>query len=211
LFDPPFFNVAGMPEQERVSTWHLWDLLDDLNAFSADFEAGVRLLEHCRSLHFTALENDSTDERLKFRWLFIPARDAALSLYHFGWVLTTSIPQALGRCPTVRGKLDPDAVKAIRREFQDRFPDYHSLRHAIGHAAELTQSRDSINKNAAKGGSNGSGFMRCNMRDNRLIYTINGKEVSVAISRTNADALWDFTRRTIAEFTATVPSAPAGA
>jgi len=119
LEDPPDLGIDQLPEAEQYEAGHLWDLLDDLRSFAIEFEGAVRLLDYCE----TMLRATNAEENLDEHWLWshgrhIPARDAALTVYQFGWTLITSIPETLRRCPTISTLADHPALRAVRREFK---------------------------------------------------------------------------------------------
>lgn len=202
IYPPPRLDTRALPKAEELEALHLWDLLDDLAQFSSDFECALDLFDIAERKLMQSLERDDDWGQAIHaqRWPFVPARDAAVTLYQFGWTLTVSIPDALRRCPTVTAKVDHDALRSARRNFEDSFKTHHLLRHAVGHSAELSQTRDAMNRHAAKDRHGFSGFMRGNLFNRSLTYSIDGKTASVPITRDTLDALLAITTKTFAGF-----------
>jgi hypothetical protein len=200
IYPPPGFDTKGLSEAEELEALHLWDLLDVLAQFTLDFEAALDLLDVAESMQSESLQRRSGWGPAI--WPFVPARDAAVTLFQFGWVLDTSITDALRRCPTFRAKVDHEKLKAVRREFDAAFPTHVSLRHAVGHAAQLNQTRENIQRHAAPSKHFGAGraFMRGNLMNRTLIYSNNGVEASVAITRETLATLERFTTETFEAF-----------
>lgn len=67
---------------------------------------------------------------------FIAARDAALNLYHYKCSLA-AIKQLLPDCPTLKGHVDPKAIREALKRFKQAFPHTDNVRHAVAHAGEL--------------------------------------------------------------------------
>jgi hypothetical protein len=158
LGDPPDLGINQLPEPENYEAGHLWNLLDELRYYTIKFEAAVGILDFCATKVRGVKARDDRDEY----WLWsygrhVPAYDAALTVYHFGCTLLTSIPSALHRCPTIRALADQAALKAVRREFQERMPNYALLRHAVGHHAEMQETPKKKQANAARNRMSGHG------------------------------------------------------
>lgn len=203
IHPPPVFDTRSLSEPEEYEAGHLWDLLDELAQFTLDFEAALDLLDVAERMHRDVFAGDPEwgPATQAGRWPFVPARDAAVSLYQFGWTLTTSIPDALRRCPTLMAKLDTTALREIRRQFQDAFSTHHLLRHAVGHSAELAQTREHIAKNAATSKQFGGRlFQRGKLLNRTLSYTIKGTEASVAITRETLAVMKRLTTETFDAF-----------
>lgn len=206
MISPPRrFNTQGFEPEEEHEALHLWDLLDELAQFALDFECAVDLLEQAERMLHRSLEPDAQwavavhVQRLPY----VPARDAALTLYQFGRTLIHSIPDALRRCPTLSQKVDHAALREVRRRFEESFKTHELLRHAIGHAAEIFQTRKDIERHAAPTRMfGGRAFLRGNLLNRALTYTINGKEASVAITRSSVDALEKLSEGTYDAFAA---------
>jgi hypothetical protein len=203
IHPPPPIDTRGLSEQESYEAAHLWDLLDELAQFSLDFEAALDLLDVAEHKLKESLKVDlEWGEAIHAqRWPFVPARDAAVTLYQFGWTVSVSIPDALRRCPTLTAKVDHPKLKAARRTFGDNFKTHHLLRHAVGHAAEIFQTHEDVQRHAAVSKRvNSRAFMRGNLFDRTLVYTIEGKEVSVAITRETLAKLERLTTETFEGF-----------
>lgn len=198
LDDPPDLGINELPKPESYEAGHLWDLLDDLRTYTIEFEAAVRIFEYCT----TALRATNADVDLDEYWLWshgrhIPARDAALTVYHFGCTILTSIPSALRRCPTISALADHSKLRAVRREFKETMKNYTLLRHAVGHRAEMIETPEKKQANAA---TNPIGRQReihlGNLDGQSLIFTIDGHWTTLPITMETQRMLADFTLST---------------
>ena len=194
--------MRRLPEAEAYEASHLWDLLDELRSFTIDFEAAVRILDFCLASERETIGEDQADEH----WLWvhgrmIPARDAAMTIYQFGRTLTNSIPNTLRRCPTITALTDQEALKAVRRDYQERFGNYTLLRHAVSHRAELRETTEKKQSNAAIDRSSGHPeIIWGNFDFGAFVFTIKGQRLSLPISMETHSALVSFMLRTFAAF-----------
>jgi hypothetical protein len=220
IFPPPTFDTRELAKAEELEAWHLWDLLDELAKFTLDFEAALDLLDVAERMLAESMKHDEDwgPSIHAGRRPSVAARDAAVTLYQFGWTLTVSIPDALRRCPTFMAKIDASKLREVRRKFEEGFRTHHLLRHAVGHAAELFQTREDIERHAAVGRHLGGGrfYQRGNLLYRTLSYTIDGKEASVAITRDTLATLERLTTETfegfaVVSFPNVDPAFPSGA
>jgi hypothetical protein len=209
LPDPPELDIRKLPEPEIYEAGHLLRLLDDLRSYTIEFEGAVRILDLC----MTTLKTTYADTDLDEYWLWshgrhIPARDAALTVYHYGCTLMTSIPSALRRCPTISALGDHQALRAVRREFQERMENYTLLRHAVSHRAEM---RETIERQQSHAAPNLTGGQReivwGKLEGHSLVFTIDGKWARLPVTMSTHRLLADFTVRTFAALPQTVVAA----
>lgn len=202
LLEPAGFDTSGLSEAEEYEALHLWDLVDGLGRYAEDFEAAVEMLDIAERLLHQSFDVEDREQGLyAARRVYVPARDAAVTVYQFGWTLKHSIPDALRRCPTLSAKVSHETLKAARREFDDGFKTHQLLRNAVGHAAELSQTREAMERNASRNRAGTGGFFeQGNLYNRTLTYTIDGKVASLPITRDTLGTLVAITRKTFAGF-----------
>jgi hypothetical protein len=141
-------------------------------------------------------EWDSLNETEKVvrEWRNIAARDATMSVYHFGIGLKAIHFKDL---PKIREHVDVDLLKKARKTFDTEFPDNIEARNAVGHSAERSVIRERHEKTLYAGGLD-SDFIQVppgvnvsmtnNMIDDRMTSTSKGPHdadvdvISVAIN-----------------------------
>jgi hypothetical protein len=145
-------------------------------------------------------------------WLTIAGRNGAITAYGF-WMMTQSIYELLGRCPTLRAKHDSRAMKQSRKRFEAAFPGIASIRMSAAHPGELGARPDEIAKHYASSagleefgikveGGAGAVFLSSHkvIDDEGMTYsaTFGGKVVSYRLSERSiaelgqvADQIWD--------------------
>lgn len=193
---PPELDLSELPAAEYNHASHISNLLMILETQLVQFSAAAFLIEHCEQMdRLNWGKAPSRSDRQWFHGMFVAARDAAMTVYNFGWTLKTSIPDNLRRCPTFAKKADQELLRGARRDFEKNFKDHASLRHAVGHAAELMQNTDKFKKNAA-----GGGIVQCNLEYRSLVYTIDGKRVALPITNETLTTLDSIAERTYQGF-----------
>jgi hypothetical protein len=143
----PFDRI---PVLERDGIRHVFDLLDSLNLYLSSFQSAVALLEFAKTKHSENTGNaigDTMRERHEFarkqhkelsklwEWQLIAARDATMTVYHFGTALTAVKSQS-ARYPTLRANVNAKRIKEAVTAFSNAFPRSRRIRHAIGHIAD---------------------------------------------------------------------------
>lgn len=209
LDDPPELGMNQLPALESYEAGHLWDLLEGLRTYTIEFEAAVRIMEHCvATLRATDSHIDLNEYWLWSHARSVPARDAAMSVYHFGCTILTSIPSALRRCPTISAVADHPQLKSVRRDFKERMANYTLLRHAVSHRAEMVETPTKKQAHAAQvRHGRQKEIVLGNLNDQTLVFTIDGQWASLQITNETLNSLADFTLRT---FSALPQSLPAG-
>ena len=152
---PPWINfyrkhpLDTIPEEERDGIRHVFDVLDSLNRYLGSFQNAVELLEFAKTKYSEntgKAVGDTMRERHEFamrqhkeslkywEWQLIAARDAAMTVYHFGTALTI-VKSQNGRYPTLRANVNANRIKEAVAAFSSAFPRSHRIRHAVGHIA----------------------------------------------------------------------------
>ncbi len=122
----------------RSPSLALWDLLDadqevarsidqnlsDMSRSANDVAAAIALF------HFSRSNGQGFD---LFRdWLFLAARDGAMSIRNFGTALA-KVRDLIGRIPAWLLLVYTNALKEAEKEFHASFPFAHKMRHSVAH------------------------------------------------------------------------------
>jgi hypothetical protein len=86
------------------------------------------------------------DQKMRDAWRDIAFRDAAHTIYHFGYVLD-GLVKCTYRCPALMGSIDLAKLKAAQPLFEKCFPKAARTRNAIAHAGEFLQSPEKLAEN----------------------------------------------------------------
>lgn len=193
-FIPPFIDALSLPEQERRSAGLISGSLTNLRGYHDDFVGALQLFNACSH----QLEHKIGQRDLLIKWTLIACRDGAMTIYHFGKTLE-HIRALFGPCPTLRKRTDHTKLRAATKLFEDNFPTFHHIRHAVAHTAELTKNIEAFEKNAYRGelrlggisiGSHDGAFMLSGAVNGRsFTMTREGEILSYEISQKTADNL----------------------
>jgi hypothetical protein len=144
----PQFHGEHLPQGEQEATRHLNVLVAQLVRYEWQFRHAVTLFDLCRGESDLSAKADITNIPIPrfpiveqkantlHAWEMMAARDGALAIYHFGQALT-AVARGLGACPTIRARVDHSALRLARRAFEQSFPSYDAIRHAVGHAVDF--------------------------------------------------------------------------
>ena len=122
--------------------------LSFLENYLKQFRQAVQLIRSCRIRQSEAkdLKNADTGQGAEYDealfdeimmldgWMHIAARDAVMTVYHFGSTLE-ALRRNTGKAASMR-KLDAKRMKAAWKRFRDVFPAFEALRHAVAHMAD---------------------------------------------------------------------------
>jgi DNA-directed RNA polymerase subunit RPC12/RpoP len=144
---PPQIDGEHIPQAEQPAVAHLLGLLFMLGWYEWQLRHALTLFDLCEqeNADLSAQRNINDLPRYPIisatwhtlsAWNTMAARDGAISIYHFGQALS-AIPSWLWTCPTIRARLDHDAIRLARRAFVAALPSYDAIRHAVGHAADF--------------------------------------------------------------------------
>ena len=166
---PPRISGSFLTGQEAEEAGHLDILLSELDGYVRTFADALALFDF-------GLSESGERENPRGRWRFIAARDAGMTIYHFG-VILDAIHKRIGTCLTLVPHLDKPTMSKATEEFANRFPTQEAARNAIGHAAEMIESPDQLRRNIM-----GNIFVRDSLLGRNLSMTWKGKLLSVEIS-----------------------------
>jgi hypothetical protein len=195
----PIFNSRSPPEERRY-LYHLSRQLATLALHVDTFAAAVSLVDHCAILmnaHLAKYPRELFQERYQQRalaedwmsmaaqdramrqerdlignWMGIAARDAAMTIYHFRSTLK-SIRDSVGRCRSLKAKMDMPALKKALDRLEHEFPLAKAMRDAVSHSADNFFTPDHVEKNRTPEGMIISNGMNIGAR--RLTMTVSGK------------------------------------
>ena len=91
-------------------------------------------------------------------WKLIAARDGIWSIYNLGETIQYANPNVI-KLPAFNTWVDYDKLRLARRKFRAWFPDYISIRHALGHISETTKNTQERDKNYYKGPFKSNGMI----------------------------------------------------
>jgi hypothetical protein len=173
-------------EQERNELAQLEFLVLSLESYAKNFGSALALFDHAETLIQESFKtNNNPTEESAFGWVFIAARDAAITVYHF-CVSLDAIGAQVQFCPTVRSKFDFDALKTARKLFRSQFSAAEKIRHAVAHQAELLKSTAAMTRtrDGRSGGRSSTGILSIgNLLGRRYETTHDGEQISFEISK----------------------------
>lgn len=202
----PHFPISHMPADEQDKARDLLRNLSLLGNFHQDFVAGVELMAFTQQKTVELLakrEGGLTPEPVReailslSRWAFIAARDAAMSLFHFGTV-SESIQACVARCPSIAKHVSHRELALCGNAFQTQFADWGPVRHSVAHQGDWGRDRRKISAHATDKAietgivhsvAGNSVYMSGSLAGNAYSCTVNGKVAQLEISGTSASAL----------------------
>lgn len=188
----PMINSGKYPKEENDAINLLSQKITDLYLFKENIVNAITL--------FGVLKNSRDQPGFRSGWVFVPARDGAISLSHYIKVLGF-IRSSFQSCPTFRSDVDTDLLKRCEKAFRECFPFAESLRHAVAHAAELVKSDSEITRHAVsdfvKGSTHIKGVGRAILRDhldeNTFTYSFEGECVYYNLNQDTVDNITKIT------------------
>ena len=184
---PPRISASFLTGQEAEEADHLDILLSALDGYVRNFADALGLFD------FSLAESEDRENPLG-RWMFIAARDAGVTIYHFG-VILDAIHKRIDTCLTLVPQLDRQALSRAAEAFAHRFPTQEAARNAISHAAELIESPPELRRNIS-----GNLFVRNSLLGRKLTMTHRGKLLEVDISDVSLDHLTEILNLVFAAF-----------
>lgn len=144
----PIINLRGAPDAEQSAIIRLNFALGRLRRYESDFNAALSLFDFCEHQKNIARSSMKTDpfkymdiSQQLTAWQFVAGRDAALTIYHFGWAID-GVNNASSKCKSLFPLIDNDLRRKARRLFDDNFPRNAAMRHAVAHSAEFANKPD---------------------------------------------------------------------
>jgi hypothetical protein len=216
-FLSPSIRPDSLPKSERKSAWLIEQAVDDLNNFVKEFRSALALFDFCtgqqQAIEQRRKANASRPNDPQFAeyfggWRFVAARDGAMSIYHFGKTLE-GIRANLGSCPAVRPWVDSSALRLAAKRFDNYFPQFVAMRHAVAHAGELTRGEKNFDKHSFTGNYTGPGIevvdsahmsIRNSLFGRTYTATFDGQVATYEISGTTLSHLGDIKEEIVSVF-----------
>ena len=123
---PLCINPRLIPTEEHGAAFALVSSLHTVGQYVVRFHADLELFEQSR-------QRSREDWRAR-EWIFLAARDGAMTLFHFGEFIDEGI--RLDGCPTLAQRIDPKPMREARSKFSKTFPHTRIIRHSIAHDGE---------------------------------------------------------------------------
>ncbi|MHA6685122.1 hypothetical protein [Mesorhizobium sp. A556] len=128
----------------------------------------------------------------------IAARDVAMTIFHFRFLLNT-ITGGVFKSPTLLRLSDEKALRSLMSRFENYFIKAERARNAVGHSAELVSTPEKLTENIVSGDRNiagvvsiaggGSFFIGSILNGRTLTMTIQNDVVSVEVSSESLQVL----------------------
>jgi hypothetical protein len=165
----PLITISALPAPDREIAETINLLRQFLTCFIDEFEQALALFDHVQA------------NNLPTAWESIAAKQAMLSIWHFGETLDV-MECAFRKCQSLRALVGKHALRPAKGEFGVTFKQIEEVRNSGAHIIERVaspQSRknDSINRTVL--------IISC-LRERSLCYSQHGKEHCVDIT---ADSL----------------------
>ncbi len=131
------FFVSAFPGDEYDLIMPISIQLNFLTIYTlVDFRAALDLIAYCeREMRREARNGNALAVGGYFRQAYVPARDGAMTIYHFGTALAR-IRNGVGLSPSLRDRVYSDELKEAQKLFDRLFPHYVRLRHGVAHFSD---------------------------------------------------------------------------
>lgn len=199
--EPPDLRLCNFPEDEHGQIWTISGQLGDLSSYLKNFEAAVSLFDFC----IQAIQSQrGIDPQINVhgmaslhRWQLIAGRDGAMTIYHFAKTMT-AIRAGMSKCSSFRQLVNHDILRAATKLFEQLFPDFEGIRHAVAHTAELVRTAEATKMNSFTGSCAGSALnfdeadrlmLRSVLLNRQFTLTWNAKLLSYDVSRQTTELL----------------------
>jgi len=189
----PRINLRAAPPTEVADLKLLNIALIEMEQYAKQFSQAVALFDYCL-MQFSKTRLDVFSE-----WMFIAARDAVMSVWHFRKQMETS-NQIANKSAYLAKSLEKSLFKDAYKKFRLGFPDFEAIRHAVAHAGELSKNADSHEKHSFSGTYEGTGIKINNsknvmlknaLQDRTYTSTFEGRIVHCEISAQSIQKLMD--------------------
>lgn len=149
----PSLYYGNVPESQMLALNLVGHSLDNLEYFSANFSAALKLFDFCKKQRASRLKPPQHYRS----WQFVAARDGAISMHNFSDAIA-ALKEAASACQYIADRLDVTSIKALQDKFNRTFPNSKRVRHSVGHAGEKTKGLDQHKKHGFKGSYNRGGL-----------------------------------------------------
>jgi hypothetical protein len=205
----PHIRTHYFTGSEREHVWHLVSNLLSLAALVKDFDAAVKLREHCETrMKFSGFNLKSRDRKareehgLSLRWKFIAASDGAMTIFNF-YQTMNGIRKEFRNCPTLKSMVDHSKLRSATKQFEQQFPNFGAIRRAAAHKSELSATKEDYDRESYTGPDpspmfNTAGFKNVMLNGfirntGEFSQTIEGKIVTYCLNSTTTEILKSIT------------------
>lgn len=164
-----FFDDERIAPDDEMTAREIHHSMSSAVSYGEEFGAAVQLFDFSHAMQrqfkmpvapreFTDWVDFDEHSRLRkeaqeqadvySRWLFIAARDGAITLYNLGRTMEGA-RAALKNCASLNQLIDHDALSKATKMFRQRFPRFEALRHMVAHDAEFSQTQKAREDHAA--------------------------------------------------------------
>lgn len=200
----PWLAFSSLPDSERASADHLNFLTGQMLEHLTFFRAGVRLFQYCLALHSDRMSEPNIlfDRDKDYTpWVYLAARSAILEIYHFGKTLQ-SVRGMIGLCKSLAPHVNVELLKCAQKTFEAHFSRAERMRHAVGHAAEMTNSPENLRRNFMTDDT--GGWLITNIENHTFKLKHEGEKMAVDLNYANVARIAEITAMV---FTALRPAA----
>lgn len=151
----PYLMATLFPEPERESIKTINSALISLDMHVRNYWADLTLFDECGTsseglrarYKISKNENERIRSEMLSQWVLVAARDACMSIYHFGRA-RDGVNVTLGGCPTLQERFNRQKMSEANKTFDAYLPDYVKMRHAIAHSEETRNTVKAVKRHA---------------------------------------------------------------
>lgn len=219
----PIIDTRGFSDDEQRGASIIRNCLVGMASYVQHLEDAVALYDSCRATETKLQREHQAEGALEgvpspqywarhrkimqvSRWHILAARDGAMSVYHFAKSMDGATN--FRSCRPLISLVDREGLRDARKYFSASFPSLVGIRHAVSHAAEMTDSVESFAEHALKEGYEGyghkfesGGSLVMNSLYNRTFLTMfEGRVLTYDLTQETLAKLIDITRRVYGTF-----------
>jgi hypothetical protein len=131
-------KTIRFPEEPAIpAAQRYWTLCLRLPVYRKRFRCAIEVFDKAEegfAKDFPAIPPDKMP--MYHEWMLMAGRDGAMSLYHF-WAAMSHAMAWASKNPAVIDCLDRDAIRAARRQFDERFPKIKEIRDSVAHTSDF--------------------------------------------------------------------------
>lgn len=185
----------GLEQPERDAALLLSQNLSTLETHVSQFKDALSLADYCDATRAPHRANDDFNSpdwgrsleinRQFIQWKMLAIRDGAITIYNFA-ECKQALSKLIGRCPSLKDKLDRDAFSEAGRIFEGAFPDYAHVRLDVAHSGKLFNAPEKRDQHTVPGTKT---IIRGGVTDRTMQSSVNGKMASYSLTGDSLAAL----------------------
>jgi hypothetical protein len=164
-------DLTKLPGAEHSHALRIQDSLYRLGFYCRSIEAVIALFQMCDTHDEST--NDRKDKQYLGHWKIMALHHGAITINNF-YEQLLSIDDNLQLAPTIKGSIDINQRRSIKKLFESYFPFCADVRHSVAHLGEFYSTPEDL-------GKHGAGAIN-SMRESSYETTVNGKQVSYDLS-----------------------------